>query len=89
MLAAAAIIFFAYIGFDAVSTAAEETHNPNRDLPIGLIGSLLICTVIYITVVLTATGALHYSAAQRRDADRGVGIMRRRDQQLERHGVAF
>ena len=62
VLAAAAIIFFAYIGFDAVSTAAEETHNPNRDLPIGLIGSLLICTVIYITVVLTATGALHYSA---------------------------
>ena len=61
VLAAAAIIFFAYIGFDAVSTAAEETHNPNRDLPIGLIGSLLICTVIYILVALTATGALHYS----------------------------
>jgi len=62
VLAAAAIIFFAYIGFDAVSTAAEETHNPNRDLPIGLIGSLVICTVIYIIVVLVATGALNYSA---------------------------
>ena len=61
VLAAAAIIFFAYIGFDAVATAAEETHNPNRDLPIGLIGSLAICTVIYIIVVLAATGALNYS----------------------------
>ena len=61
VLAAAAIIFFAYIGFDAVSTAAEETHNPNRDLPIGLLGSLAICTVIYIVVVLVATGALNYS----------------------------
>jgi len=60
VFAAAAIIFFAYIGFDAVSTAAEETHNPNRDLPLGLIGSLAICTVIYIIVSLVATGALHY-----------------------------
>ena len=61
VLAAAAIIFFAYIGFDAVSTAAEETRNPNRDLPIGLIGSLAICTVIYIAVTLVATGALNYT----------------------------
>ncbi len=61
VFAAAAIIFFAYIGFDAVSTAAEETHNPNRDLPIGLLGSLLICTIIYIVVVLAATGALNYA----------------------------
>lgn len=61
VFAAAAIIFFAYIGFDAVSTAAEETHNPNRDLPIGLLGSLLICTIIYIVVVLAATGALNYT----------------------------
>lgn len=61
VFAAAAIIFFAYIGFDAVSTAAEETHNPNRDVPIGLLGSLAICTVIYIIVVMAATGALNYS----------------------------
>ena len=61
VFAASAIIFFAYIGFDAVSTAAEETHNPNRVLPIGLIGSLLICTVIYLIVVLVATGALNYT----------------------------
>src|SRR5213078_3698906 len=45
---AAASIFFAYVGFDAVSTAAEETKNPQRNVPIGLIGSLLICTVFYL-----------------------------------------
>ena len=53
---AAAIIFFAYIGFDAVSTAAEETKNPQRDLPIGILASLIICTVIYIAVALVLTG---------------------------------
>jgi APA family basic amino acid/polyamine antiporter len=57
----AAIIFFAYIGFDAVSTAAEETKNPNRDVPIGLIGSLAICTVLYILVAGTLTGVARYS----------------------------
>jgi APA family basic amino acid/polyamine antiporter len=53
---AAAIIFFAYIGFDAVSTAAEETKNPQRDLPVGILASLVICTVIYIAVALVLTG---------------------------------
>jgi APA family basic amino acid/polyamine antiporter len=53
---AAAIIFFAYIGFDAVSTAAEETKNPQRDLPIGILASLVICTVIYIAVAIVLTG---------------------------------
>lgn len=57
----AALIFFAYIGFDAVSTAAEETINPARDLPIGIIGSLLICTVLYIIVSGLLTGIAHYS----------------------------
>jgi APA family basic amino acid/polyamine antiporter len=52
----AAIIFFAYIGFDAVSTAAEETKNPEKNLPIGMLGSLVICTVIYIAVTLVVTG---------------------------------
>ena len=52
----AAIIFFAYIGFDAVSTAAEETKNPQRDMPIGIIASLVVCTVIYIAVALVLTG---------------------------------
>jgi len=48
--AAAAIVFFAYIGFDAISTTAEEAKNPQRDLPIGIIASLSICTVLYIAV---------------------------------------
>jgi APA family basic amino acid/polyamine antiporter len=55
---AAAIIFFAYIGFDAVSTAAEEARNPQRDMPIGIIASLIVCTVIYIAVAFVLTGLL-------------------------------
>ena len=55
---AAASIFFAYVGFDAVSTAAEETVNPQRNVPIGLIGSLLICTLIYLLVAAGATGTV-------------------------------
>ena len=61
MLGGASFIFFAYIGFDAVSTAAEECKNPKRDLPIGIIGSLLICTVLYIIVVAILTGMVNYS----------------------------
>src|SRR5512139_1034258 len=57
VLGAAASIFFAYVGFDAVSTAAEETKNPQRNVPIGLIGSLLICTVFYLLVAGGAIGA--------------------------------
>ena len=58
VLGAAASIFFAYVGFDAVSTAAEETKNPNRNIPIGLIGSLLVCTVFYLLVSYGAVGAM-------------------------------
>lgn len=54
--AAAAIIFFAYIGFDAVSTAAEEAKNPRRDVPMGILGSLAVCTVLYISVAAVLTG---------------------------------
>ncbi|WP_133128036.1 amino acid permease [Legionella nagasakiensis] len=57
----ASLIFFAYVGFDAVSTAAEEALNPQRDLPIGIIGSLLICTLLYIVVSGLLTGIVHYS----------------------------
>ncbi|HEY0229801.1 MAG TPA: amino acid permease [Dokdonella sp.] len=57
VLGAAASIFFAYVGFDAVSTAAEETKNPNRNIPIGLIGSLVICTIFYLLVGYGAVGA--------------------------------
>ncbi|MEO7252133.1 MAG: amino acid permease [Arenimonas sp.] len=58
VLGAAASIFFAYVGFDAVSTASEETVNPNRNIPIGLIGSLAICTVFYLLVAYSAVGAV-------------------------------
>ena len=57
---AAAIIFFAYIGFDAVSTAAEETRDPQRNMPIGMIASLVICTVIYIAVAIVLTGMVSW-----------------------------
>lgn len=60
MLSGAAIIFFAYIGFDAVSTQAEEARNPSRDLPIAIIFSLLICTVLYISVAAVLTGMVPY-----------------------------
>lgn len=58
---AATIVFFAYIGFDAVSTAAGEAKNPQRDMPIGILGSLAICTVIYIAVCAVLTGMLPYT----------------------------
>ena len=54
----AAIIFFSYIGFDAVSTASEEAKNPQRDIPIGIIASLIICTVLYIAIALVLTGLI-------------------------------
>ena len=57
----AAIVFFAYIGFDAISTAAEETKNPQRNLPIGILGGLAICTVIYIIVGIVLTGMVPYT----------------------------
>lgn len=57
----AALIFFAYIGFDAVSTAAEEAKNPQRDLPIGIIGALVICTLLYIVVSVMLTGMVHFT----------------------------
>jgi len=58
---AAALVFFAFIGFDAVTAAAEEVRNPSRDLPIGIIGSLAICTVLYVTVAAIMTGIVPYA----------------------------
>ena len=60
--AGAASVFFAYIGFDAVSTTAQEAKNPQRDMPIGILGSLVICTILYIAVSLTLTGLVSYKA---------------------------
>ncbi|MBF0483352.1 MAG: amino acid permease [Candidatus Omnitrophica bacterium] len=59
--AGAAIAFFAYIGFDCISTVAEETRNPKRDMPIGIIGSLIVCTIIYMLVAAVFTGIIPYS----------------------------
>ena len=67
--AGAAIIFFAYIGFDSVSTHAEEARNPKRDVPIGIIASLLICTVLYVAVVAVLTGMVPYYKI-----DEGAGV---------------
>jgi APA family basic amino acid/polyamine antiporter len=55
------VIFFAYIGFDAVSTAAQEAKEPQKDMPIGIMVSLLICTVLYIAVAIVLTGIVHYT----------------------------
>jgi APA family basic amino acid/polyamine antiporter len=61
VMAAAAIIFFAFYGFDAISTAAEEAKNPGRDLAIGIVGSMVVCVAIYMIVALAAVGALTYT----------------------------
>ncbi len=61
VLRGAGVIFFAYIGFDAVSTAAQEAHKPQKDMPIGILGSLVICTMLYILVSGLLTATVHYS----------------------------
>ncbi len=62
VIRAAGVIFFAYIGFDAVSTAAQEAKNPKRDMPIGILGSLVVCTILYILVAGVLTGLINYRA---------------------------
>jgi APA family basic amino acid/polyamine antiporter len=80
VVTAASVIFFAYIGFDAVSTGAEEAREPKRDLPLAIIGSLVICTIIYILVSIAAVGSLNAEALSESDAplaavlDEGAGI---------------
>ena len=61
ILAASGVIFFAYIGFDAISTAAQESKNPQRDMPIGILASLIICTVLYVIVSAVLTGMVSYT----------------------------
>ena len=61
IFAAAGVIFFAYIGFDAISTCAQETKNPQRDMPIGILASLIICTVLYVVVSIILTGMVSYT----------------------------
>ena len=78
MLAGAAIVFFAYIGFDSISTHAEEARNPSRDVPIGILTSLVLCTVLYIAVAAVLTGMVPYNQinidAPVSDAFRQVGL---------------
>src|SRR5260221_6303490 len=61
LMRGASVVFFAYIGFDAVSTAAQEAKNPQKDMPIGLLGSLIVCTILYIVVSGLLTATVHYS----------------------------
>jgi basic amino acid/polyamine antiporter, APA family len=68
IVAGAAVVFFAFIGFDVVATTAEETRNPQRDVPIGILGALSICTVLYVTVSLVVTGMQSYTDIDPTDA---------------------
>jgi APA family basic amino acid/polyamine antiporter len=70
VMGAAAIIFFAFYGFDAISTAAEEAKNPERDLAIGIVGSMVACTLIYMIVAAAAVGAVHYTRSSPRAPSR-------------------
>jgi basic amino acid/polyamine antiporter, APA family len=78
MLTGAAIVFFTYIGFDSVSTAAEECRNPQRDLPVGIISTLIVCAALYISVALVLTGIANWktlgSAAPVADALKSLGM---------------
>jgi APA family basic amino acid/polyamine antiporter len=80
VVTAASVIFFAYIGFDAVSTSGEETRNPSRDLPIAIVGSLVIATLLYIAVAIVAVGALPFDQLNGAEAplatalDEGAGF---------------
>lgn len=74
IIRAAAIVFFAYIGFDAVSTAAQEAKNPKRDMPIGILGSLFICTILYILFAHVMTGVTSYSTFAGKDGIAPVAV---------------
>jgi APA family basic amino acid/polyamine antiporter len=74
IIRAAAIVFFAYIGFDAVSTAAQEAKNPSRDMPIGILGSLIICTILYILFAHVMTGVANYTTFAGQDGIAPVAL---------------
>jgi len=74
IIRAAAIVFFAYIGFDAVSTAAQEAKNPKRDMPIGILGSLAICTILYILFAHVMTGVTSYTTFAGKDGIAPVAV---------------
>jgi APA family basic amino acid/polyamine antiporter len=74
IIRASAIVFFAYIGFDAVSTAAQEAKNPKRDMPIGILGSLAVCTVLYILFAHVMTGVTNYTSFAGKDGIAPVAV---------------
>ncbi len=74
ILAGAGVVFFAFIGFDAVSTAAQETKRPNRDMPIGILGSLVICTILYILFSYVLTGIAHYTEFRTEGSEASVAF---------------
>ena len=74
IIRAAAIVFFAYIGFDAVSTAAQEAKNPKRDMPIGILGSLAICTILYLLFAHVMTGVTNYKTFAGKDGIAPVAV---------------
>ena len=74
IIRAAAIVFFAYIGFDAVSTAAQEAKNPKKDMPIGIFGSLVICTILYILFAHVLTGVTSYTTFAGQDGIAPVAV---------------
>ncbi|MDR2680517.1 MAG: amino acid permease [Tannerella sp.] len=74
IIRAAAIVFFAFIGFDAVSTAAQETKNPKKNMPVGILGSLFICTILYVLFSHVLTGVTNYATFQGRDGIAPVAL---------------
>lgn len=74
ILRGAAIVFFAFLGFDAVSTAAQETRNPRRNMPIGILASLLVCTVLYVLFAHVMTGVAHYTEYRGQDGIAPVAV---------------
>jgi len=88
VMAAAAIVFFAFYGFDAVATSAEEAKNPGRDLTIGIVGSMVVCTLIYIAVAVAAIGALPFQQLANSPEPLAL-VLRQLDQPVAAHLIAL
>lgn len=87
IIRAAAIVFFAFLGFDAVSTAAQETINPKRNMPIGILGSLLICTILYVLFAIVMVGVTHYTSFKGQDGIAPVAVAIRHMGEIGPDGV--
>lgn len=88
VMAAAAIVFFAFFGFDAVATSAEEAKNPERDLTIGIVGSMAACTFIYMLVAISAVGAVHFTALSQSPEPLAL-VLRMLDHPIAAHLIAL